>query len=628
MRILFINRYYAPDQSGTARILHELARDLAGAGMGVSVVTSDGDTVEPGRRYPERERLDRIDIVRVPTWRFSRGSILGWVLNSFSFYPMALISALRLRRHDVVVLMSDPPLLQALGPVIRLFTRARIVCWCQDLYPEVAVALGILRERSWFARLLGAMSRWSLRRADQVIAIGDGMAERLCLKGVARDRIEVIGNWADGDMIHPLPFDQNPFVREQGLDGKFVALYSGNLGVGHHFVTVTEAAERLRSAEGLRFLFIGAGKQRARLMERMRGWPTAQFLPPQPESELAQSLGAGHVHLVTLQPGLEGVIVPSKLYSALAAGRPVLFIGPPSGDAARLIEKAGCGFVIAPGDVSALVNALTTLMRSPAAVRQLGENGRRHFEAHCDRKIATSRFARLLTDVDGRPARVWAVKRGFDIALSGLGLIASSPLWALFALLVWSEDRGPVFFRDRRVGLNGREFGVLKFRTMVPDADARFGPLQARKGDPRVTRIGRWLRATAMDELPQLWNIFTGEMSFVGPRALRPAEVEVGASTVGAMAGAGAMSLLDIPGASARLAVRPGLTGLAQVSAPRDLPRREKFRYDRLYVRRMSVGLDFRLILLSFWITLTGGWERRVRPAGCVGLRRRAKAAE
>jgi len=158
---------------------------------------------------------------------------------------------------------------------------------------------------------------------------------------------------------------------------------------------------------------------------------------------------------------------------------------------------------------------------------------------------------------------------------------------------------------------------VLKFRTMVPDADARFGPLQASEGDPRVTLVGRWLRATAMDELPQLWNIFTGEMSFVGPRALRPAEVEVGASTVGAMAGA--TSLLDIPGAQERLAVRPGLTGLAQVCAPRDLPRRGKFRYDRLYVRRRTLALDFLLILQSIWITLTGGWERRVRTSGFFG---------
>jgi len=197
------------------------------------------------------------------------------------------------------------------------------------------------------------------------------------------------------------------------------------------------------------------------------------------------------------------------------------------------------------------------------------------------------------------------------------GVVVSAPVWALFALLIRREDGGPVFFHDCRVGRGGREFGVLKFRTMTPDADARFGPLQAREGDARVTRVGRWLRATAMDELPQLWNIFVGEMSFVGPRALRPVEVEANAGP------AGARSLFDFPGARARLAVRPGLTGLAQVCAPRDLPRRGKFRYDRLYVRRASLRLDFSLIFRSFWITVTGSWEHRRRPWLRAGRLRR-----
>jgi lipopolysaccharide/colanic/teichoic acid biosynthesis glycosyltransferase len=466
---------------------------------------------------------------------------------------------------------------------------------------------------------LRALSRWSLRRADRVVAIGDGMAERLFRHGIARERIDVIPNWADGAAIRPVPFEENPFVRRHGLEGAFVALYSGNLGVGHHFETIVEAAGRLAGEERVRFLFIGAGKRRAWLIERMKGLASAHFLPPQPESALAQSLGGGHVHLVTLQPGLDGVIVPSKLYSALAAGRAVMFIGPLASEPARLIEKAGCGYAFEPGDAYGVANALMALMRSPDMVRRMGENGRRLFEQLFERRMATRAFASMLFDVDGRPARLSPFKRLFDIALSGAGLILSAPLWALFAVWIRREDGGPVFYHDRRVGRGGREFGVLKFRTMVPDADARFGPLQAREGDARVTRAGRWLRATAMDELPQLWNIFVGEMSFVGPRALRPAEIEAGAAS------AGAMSLFEIPGARARLAVRPGLTGLAQVCAPRDLPRRGKFRYDRLYVRRESLRLDFSLILRSFWITVTGSWERQRRPR--LSVRRRGRDA-
>ena len=198
------------------------------------------------------------------------------------------------------------------------------------------------------------------------------------------------------------------------------------------------------------------------------------------------------------------------------------------------------------------------------------------------------------------------IKRMFDFTLAGVGLIVSAPIWALLAAVIKLEDGGPVFFRQARVGLEGRTFDALKFRSMVPDAEARTGPVQATENDPRVTRVGRFMRATAMDELPQLWNIFAGDMSFVGPRPLRPGEVEV--------RGDGRLVRLDqIPGYEARHSIRPGLTGLTQVYASRDISRTSKFRLDQVYLRRASFWLDVKLILLSFWITGTGTWEKRNR---------------
>jgi lipopolysaccharide/colanic/teichoic acid biosynthesis glycosyltransferase len=197
-------------------------------------------------------------------------------------------------------------------------------------------------------------------------------------------------------------------------------------------------------------------------------------------------------------------------------------------------------------------------------------------------------------------------KRALDVLLSGVGLVVSAPLWLIIAAIIKLEDGGPLFFSQERVGQGGVPFEAFKFRSMIPDAERRSGPLQSGQNDPRVTRIGRVLRATAMDELPQLWNIFRGDMSFVGPRALRPGEIEVnGRGTV--------ERLEDVPGFSARCAVRPGLTGVAQIYAPRDVIRRQKFRYDRLYISRQSFWLDVRLILLSFWITFRGSWEARGR---------------
>lgn len=197
------------------------------------------------------------------------------------------------------------------------------------------------------------------------------------------------------------------------------------------------------------------------------------------------------------------------------------------------------------------------------------------------------------------------MKRALDAALASFGLVLSAPLWLVLASAIKLEDGGPVFFTQERVGKGGRIFRALKFRSMRQDAEAATGPLQARDGDVRITRVGRLMRATAMDELPQLWNICRGDMSFVGPRALRPGEIE--------MEGGAPVALEAVPGYARRIAVRPGLTGVAQVYAARDIPRRHKFRYDALYIRRRSVSLDVRLILLSFWISFRGTWENRDR---------------
>jgi lipopolysaccharide/colanic/teichoic acid biosynthesis glycosyltransferase len=198
------------------------------------------------------------------------------------------------------------------------------------------------------------------------------------------------------------------------------------------------------------------------------------------------------------------------------------------------------------------------------------------------------------------------MKRAFDVALSAIGLLVSLPLWGAIAAAIRIEDGGTVLFRQERVGLEGRVFRAMKFRSMIPDAEAKTGPVQATAHDPRVTRVGRVLRATAMDELPQLWNIFVGDMSFVGPRPLRPGEADV--SSDGRV-----IALEEIPGYAERHRVRPGLTGLAQVYAPRDVRRAAKFRLDRLYLQNAGLCLDLKLILLSFWITGLGEWERRDR---------------
>lgn len=215
------------------------------------------------------------------------------------------------------------------------------------------------------------------------------------------------------------------------------------------------------------------------------------------------------------------------------------------------------------------------------------------------RRVAT------VTPIEAAAERVnrsWA-KRMLDMGFAVIGLVVTAPVWAVVPVLIRLDDGGPVLFRQSRSGRHGREFQATKFRSMHVDAE-RHGARQAVAGDARVTRVGRVLRATAMDEVPQLWNILVGDMSVVGPRALRPGEIEA--------TGDGTHVPLEaVPGFGVRSLVRPGLTGVAQIYASRNLPRRLKFRYDRLYIRRYSLWRDVRLILVSIWVSVSGRWEHR-----------------
>lgn len=192
-------------------------------------------------------------------------------------------------------------------------------------------------------------------------------------------------------------------------------------------------------------------------------------------------------------------------------------------------------------------------------------------------------------------------KRPFDFILGLIGLFFSSPLWLIFALAIWLEDFGPVLFRQERVGLNGKIFMNIKFRSMINDAEKDTGPIQARENDSRITKIGRLLRKTAMDELPQLLNILKGDMSFVGPRPLRPMEIELETGRND--------KISDITYSELRSKVRPGLTGYAQVYASRSITREQKFRYDLKYIDNQSFFLDINLILMSFWISFSRKWD-------------------
>ena len=607
--ICFFNRSYWPDLGATGQLLTELAEDLrAKHGCAVSVVAGRPvhSATSAARRWVpvEREHHNGVDVLRVGSTTLSPRRFAGRVANYLTYFAGACLAGLSVRAQ-VVVALTDPPIVGLAAWLTAWRSGAGFVFLCQDVFPEVAALIEGFRSPTvnW---ALAAVNRFLLRHADRVVALGETMRARLVAKGADPAKIVVIHNWADCDAIRPGP-KRNPFSEAAGLADAFVVMHSGNVGLSQNLDVLLDAAARLRAHRDIVVAIVGDGVKRAALEDRARaeGLDNVRFLPYQPRAKLGESFAAADVFVVSLREGLAGYIVPSKIYGILAAGRPYVAAVEESSEVAAITRAHGCGLLARPGAASDLAERIVELYADPARVRSLGERARTAALGF-DRGVQVAAYHALFTEMLAARAdsRSPVAKRLFDVALSAAGLALSSPVWGLVALAIVLDDHGPIFFSQSRVGKDGQRFRSWKFRSMMVDADRRSETMQAARSDHRITRVGRLLRATALDELPQLWNILKGEMSFVGPRALMPEEIEV--------SGRGEVVPLEkIPGYEARHRVAPGLTGIAQIYADRDIPRRHKFRYDLLYVRRQSFLLDLRLILLSFWITFRGRWEHR-----------------
>lgn len=412
MRVVLVNRYFLPDQSATSRMASELAGSLMDKATGtpdeieVVVVASRQMHDDASERLPARETVAGVRIHRVATTRFGRGRLAGRLLDYLSFYVTAAAAITRLaRRGDVVIACTDPPLLSILAAPICRLRGARLVTWIQDLFPEVATALEVIPPSPGLNRLLQRARDASLRSAAINVVLGSRMAEHLIGRGIPRERVRIVANWADGALIRPVPREANPLRAAWGIGERFTIGYSGNFGRAHEFATVLDAAERLRARPDILFLLIGQGHQRGWVeaeIER-RGLTNVLLRPFQDEHLLAQSLGAADVHLVSLRPELEGFVVPSKSYAIAAAGRPMLFIGDPAGEIARLIAAHACGRTIVPGDADELARAIAALAAEPGLALSWGASARRAFELHFDRGIAVRAWQALLAGLATQP---------------------------------------------------------------------------------------------------------------------------------------------------------------------------------------------------------------------------------
>jgi glycosyltransferase involved in cell wall biosynthesis len=403
-RLIFVNRFFYPDHSATSQLLSDLAFHLAGAGSDVHVVTSTQIYDDPKASLPAHEIVRGVHVHRVSSTRFGRAALLGRSLDYLSFYRSVWRCLIDVARQgDIIVAKTDPPLVSVVAMAAAGRKGARLINWLQDIFPETAAELGVPLMRGPLAVSLAALRNRSLKRAEATVVIGELMRQKVEALGTPAERVHVIPNWCNDEDIESIAANGNPLRQAWGLEGKFVVGYSGNLGRVHEFETMLTAAERLRGDSRFVFLMVGGGKRFDELagIVRQQGLEGSfRFIPYQERKMLAYSLGAPDVHWLSLNPRLEGLIVPSKFYGIAAAGKPVIAVAEKEGEIARLVKQHACGVVIQPGDTQTLVDALLRMATEPEWTAGMGARARKMLDAQFTRRRALERWDELLDQLD------------------------------------------------------------------------------------------------------------------------------------------------------------------------------------------------------------------------------------
>jgi glycosyltransferase involved in cell wall biosynthesis len=405
-RFILINRYFYPDDAATSHIAMALSIALTARGWTVDAVTGRQLYNDPDADLLPTEKVHGIRINRVWTTRMGRGRLLGRGLDYLAFYANAFGWLLQhARRGDVILALTDPPLISVLAGVVAALRGCTQINWLHDLFPEIAHAVGVLPTGLVYRTLL-SLRNWSIRRAAANVAIGEGMARHLLRHGVPDNRVVVIHNWSNGTDVAPVLPEQNRLREAWGLSGKFVAGYSGNLGRVHDYKTIIDAAELLRDDPEVRFLFIGGGHfiQSVEAEATRRALTNITIKPYQPRSRLSEILSVPDLHLISLLPMLEGLVVPSKFYGIAAAGRPSIFIGKRSGEIPRLLRDAKCGTTVATGDGVRLARHIKHLQKNSALRALWGQNARAVLDLRFDEQLGLAKWLELIQSLAANQA--------------------------------------------------------------------------------------------------------------------------------------------------------------------------------------------------------------------------------
>ncbi len=393
MRILIINQPFYPDVVATAQHMTDLASHLVARGHTVSVIASRSVYGQSGAILPKREIHNGIHIYRVGANLFRKGRTITRIIDFGLFHCRALCRALTLPRQDVVICLTTPPFIGIVGRWVKILRWSKYVQYEMDLYPDISIALGVTRPRSFAAWYCRRLHRKLLRSAARVVVLGRCMRRVIAAKGIPDEKLVLVTPWADPDEIRPVAQDANPFRTANGLAGKFVVMYAGNLGLGHDIGTILAAMERLKTDDRVRFVFVGGGRRMEEIGKAIRekGLAHVLILDYVPRESLGQMLSAADVHLITQAANTSGLIVPSKFYGILAAGRPSIYIGPADTEIALTIQEENVGEVLAIGDVAGFLAAIDQRLQKPepdmaARCRNALEKG--HTRAQCVELLA------------------------------------------------------------------------------------------------------------------------------------------------------------------------------------------------------------------------------------------------
>lgn len=400
--LLFVNQHYYPDFASTAQHLTDLAEHLDDDGFEVHVLCSAGHYLSGSMDVPLEETHNGVHIHRVRATAFGRGSVLGRLTDYASFFLQVLWRVLTGPRYDSVVTLTTPPLIALVGTIARLVRGQSYGIWSMDLHPDAEVAVGMLGPDQTLTRLLHALNNWAYRRADFVVDLGPYMKRRLRDKGVADDRLRTIPVWNKKDEVYPIPDEENPLVNEVGLEDRFVIMYSGNAGLGHRFDEVLAAMKHFDGHPEIFFLFVGSGPRKKEIVAfaEERDLSNFRYMSYFPREQIKYSLSLADVHLLTLYNDMAGVAVPGKLYGILAAGKPVLMVGPEASDSGETILEHDVGTVVDPqGRADApdrLIEAIETLYANPERRAEMGDRGRRVFLDHFEQRVCCEQWAGLM----------------------------------------------------------------------------------------------------------------------------------------------------------------------------------------------------------------------------------------